>query len=69
LLGGLTSLSDAWILTKTDRTVLRRCPFCDTQISDFLGRDINFIVHLGTGLPKHREKKAWADYVTAMNRV
>jgi hypothetical protein len=62
-------MSDAWIIAKKDRTMIRRCPFCDGQTEDSVGRDINFIVHLGSATPKHREKQAWADYVTSMNRV
>ena len=65
----MTSVSDSFLVSKTGSAVVRECPFCGEQLQDESGKDINFIVHLGTPTPEHRTKQAWADYVTAMHRV
>jgi hypothetical protein len=57
---------DSFIIAKTEKTVIRVCPFCDSRIEDLLGKDINFIVHLGTPTLQHREKKEWTRYITKM---
>jgi hypothetical protein len=61
--------SDRFIVSKTDRTVIRKCPFCYAQLEDFTGKDVNFIVHLGNPIVPHRTKQEWADYVTRMNHA
>ena len=61
--------SDSFTVSKTDTTVTRRCPFCEGNVEDALGKDINFIVHLGTATVKHQLKQAWADYVGFINRI
>jgi len=61
--------SDRFDVAQTESTVTRRCPFCDGNIEDALGKDISFIVHLGSPTPKHQLRQAWADYVGYINRV
>jgi len=68
-LGVLSAQSNGFIVSKTERTVIRKCPFCGASIEDLLGKDINFIVHLGKWSPEHQAKQDWADYVTRMNRI
>lgn len=62
-------ISDAYVVSQTALFVDRKCPFCDEVIEDERGKDINFIVHLGSPLSGHTSKRDWAEYVTAMNRV
>ncbi len=61
--------SDGFTVSQSETEVVRRCPFCDGLIEDIPGKNINFIVHLGTPTPEHQHKQAWADYVGFMNRV
>jgi methyl coenzyme M reductase gamma subunit len=60
-------VSDKFVVNKTKAATVRRCPFCNKYVKDQLGRDINFIVHLGKPLDGHTDKKAWADYLTIVN--
>jgi hypothetical protein len=46
--------SDAYIVSTTDRTVKRKCPFWQTEVEDFKGDDVNFIVHIGRPILEHR---------------
>ncbi|MGH9917594.1 MAG: hypothetical protein ACRD6W_01785 [Nitrososphaerales archaeon] len=59
--------ADAFIATKTDRAVTRGCPFCGQKIEDGIGRDINFIVHLGLWTGEHLKHREWADYIQRVN--
>jgi len=61
--------SDSFVVSKTEITVIRRCPFCEELIEDEAGHDIEFIVHLGTPISKHQLTRAWADYITTMNHI
>ena len=54
---------DAYVVSKTDATVTRRCSFCDAHVEDPLEESSNFVVHLTSPMPNHRELKAWDDYV------
>jgi hypothetical protein len=60
---------DAYIVSKSDSAVIRKCPFCDVHVEDLRGESNNFIAHLASPIPKHREKKEWADYVASINRA
>ena len=60
---------DAFVVSETVSTVIRICPFCDAHVEDLLGKSDNFVSHLPIPILKHREKKAWADYVASINRV
>jgi len=57
---------DAFVVSDIDRTVTRKCPFCDAHVEDFRGESVNFIAHLPSPTPKHQEKKEWADYVASL---
>jgi hypothetical protein len=61
--------SDGFVVSKTETSVIKRCPFCDGPIEDSLGKDIKFLMHLGTATPKHQLKQAWADYIAFINRI
>lgn len=57
------------MVSKTKTNVVRKCPFCGGYVEDEPGKDINFIVHLGTPTAKHAHEQIWADYVAAMHHV
>jgi hypothetical protein len=59
--------SDAYIVSTADRTVKRKCPFCQTEVEDFKGDDVNFIVHIGRPILEHRVREDWAKFVVQMN--
>jgi hypothetical protein len=61
--------SDVFMVSETQTTITRQCPFCEGPVEDSLGKDINFIVHLGSPTPRHQLKQAWADYLSFMHRV
>jgi hypothetical protein len=62
-------VSDRFLVTKTGTTMVRRCPFCNRYVKDDLGRDINFIVHLGEPTPQHRKSREWAHYLMMVKRA
>jgi len=48
-------------------SVTRKCPFCAQLIRDDVGKDINFIVHMGVWTKEHQMKREWADYIHNLN--
>jgi hypothetical protein len=48
---------DRSMVSETETSVIRKCPFYDGPIEDGLGRDINFLVHLGSPTPKHQLRR------------
>jgi hypothetical protein len=70
VVGNLVRLpSDVYKVSETKSAVTRRCPFCERTIQDVPGGDINFIVHLGAGIPEHQNKWTWANYITTINHI
>ncbi len=61
--------ADRFSIAESETAVSRRCPFCAMVIEDELGKDINFIVHLGGPTTDHQYSRAWADYVGYINQV
>lgn len=55
------------LVPKAGGSVNHRCPFCDGEIRDEVGRNINYIVHMGIATQKHQMKKEWANYITRLN--
>ena len=61
--------SDKFIVPKTDRTLVRGVPVLRRSDEDFVGREINFIVHLENPVLTHRKKRVRADHFTRMNHA
>jgi hypothetical protein len=62
-------VSERFVVTRTRTTMVRRCPFCNKYIKDDLGRDINFIVHLGEPIRLHRTNREWREYLMMVRRA
>jgi hypothetical protein len=60
---------DRFTVSVTETTITRRCPFCEGTVEESLGTNIDFIVHMGSPIPKHTSRQAWADYLGYMNRI
>ncbi len=61
--------SDSFTVTQSETKAVRKCPFCGGLVEDAAGKNINFIVHLGTPSVEHQRKQEWADYLSFMNRI
>jgi hypothetical protein len=61
--------SDRFTVSETEATVMRKCPFCDWLVEDASGKNIEFIVHLGSPTAEHQRKQPWADYLAFMHRI
>jgi len=57
---------DAYLVSETDASVIRKCLFCGAHVEDPLRESANFIVHLTSPMPNHREQTAWDDYVASI---
>ena len=60
-------VNDKYVVARKDGTVKRKCVFCGDLVSEEDGKDIKFIVHLGSRTSKHSKNKDWEAYIKRVN--